>query len=631
MIRRVRYVGENYVYTSPELKPGLNIIEGKNGSGKTTFSDLISFGLGIYVRQYDRKEREIHKEICGDKDNYVLLEISIDDSKYELKRHLNNNTIFVSDTIGNVESYAVYRSESNPVIFSDWLLSKLKIEVVEIYQGSRKFKINFPDLYRLIHYDQDSIPRKIYKEHRTDNSFIADSLQIRKVIFELLIGHQFSEYHALVGDLNKLERERDTAKSLFNNYIKMAGDMGYDLSKITMDTVNIDLSSSNLELDKLQIYREDRKKLKYNSTQLDRQLIQLRTEIVHIERDYSVCQRTRRNVIVEHKSLLDLKEDIIREVTHLKKIISAHEELNLFSPNTCPCCLKRVERKENHCICGSTIDESQYEKFFYSSEEYLDILKSKQKSVDTIDIGINSCEEEMNEIGRKSLKLELARDNIRAHLKEIEKDISIYSNDNEVNRLNDEILLQKSKIQKLDQQRIILIKYTSLEEQFTEKKEDYNDLFRRITKLESSLKTIIEKQLKLFNVIYNNLMTETADDINKAVIDENYMPIINDGEYKQASTNVPKRFMYYLTLLKMSIDSDIPYPRFLLIDTPENLGIDNENLDRCLQKIVSETRIDVQFQVILTTGINKYPQEFKGYVRETLTEEDRLLKNKKME
>jgi DNA repair exonuclease SbcCD ATPase subunit len=630
MILRVIYSGENYEYISPELKPGLNIIEGKNGSGKTTFSDLISYGLGIYVREYDRTESETHTEICGDKDNFVMLEISINDSKYVLKRFFNNNTIFVTDSNGNVESYAIYRGEANPVIFSDWLLSKLQIEVVEIYQGSRKFKINFPDLYRLIHYDQDSVPRKIYKEHRTDNNFIADSVQIRKVIFELLIGHQFSEYHSLVGELNKLERERDTAKSVFSNYEKMVGDMGYDISQLTTEAIEKELMSANIKLDKLQIYRESRKKLKVDSRQFNHQLTQLRTDLVRIEREYAKFQQKKETVLTEHSSLLDLKEDLIREVTHLKKIISSHEELNLFSPNTCPCCLQRVERKENHCICGSEIDESQYEKFFYSSEEYLDILKSKQKSVDTIDVAIESCEEELNDIDKTIIILEIQKEKLTSHLDDIEKDVSVLSNDSELNQINDEILQEKSKIQDLEQENVVLIKYDSLEELFNTKNEEYGEKFRRVRILEGVLRAIIEKKVNQFNEIYNSLMTDATDDINKAIIDENYMPIINDGEYKQASTNVPKRFMYFLTLLRMSIETDIPFPRFLLIDTPENLGIDNENLDRVLQKIIPDPEVEVKhdFQVILTTGINKYPPTFKEFVRDTLTDDNKLLKSR---
>jgi len=36
-IRQVHYAGDRFHFTSPEFGPGLSIIEGANGTGKTTF------------------------------------------------------------------------------------------------------------------------------------------------------------------------------------------------------------------------------------------------------------------------------------------------------------------------------------------------------------------------------------------------------------------------------------------------------------------------------------------------------------------------------------------------------------------------------------------------------------------
>jgi hypothetical protein len=74
----------------------------------------------------------------------------------------------------------------------------------------------------------------------------------------------------------------------------------------------------------------------------------------------------------------------------------------------------------------------------------------------------------------------------------------------------------------------------------------------------------------------------------------------------------------------------MPFPRFLLIDTPENLGIDHENLEKVLSKIVNDNENE-HYQVILTTGINKYPKQFEGFVFETLTDEHKLLQKRNTE
>lgn len=313
-----------------------------------------------------------------------------------------------------------------------------------------------------------------------------------------------------------------------------------------------------------------------------------------------------------------------------KKIIVAHEEINLFSPNTCPCCLRNVERKEQHCICGGKLDDMQYERFFYTDNEYHEILKSKIKSVETIESALLACEKEKEDVVNIIAKHETNSERIKKTLLKVEKDIKIYTNDAEINELNDKILLIKNQIQKNEQKLVVADKYNQLEKESTNKTNSFESLKKEVEGLENNIiKKSIVKTIENFNTVYNQLMTEASDDIVKAAITENdYMPIINDGEYKQASSNVPKRFMYFLTLLKLSIaNKKMPFPRFLLIDTPENLGIDHENLEKVLKQLISEDENEnVNYQVILTTGKEKYPKEFKKYVFDTLEDDDKLLK-----
>jgi len=631
-IKKVIYWGDKYQYSSPEFEMGLQIIQASNGAGKTTFSAFICYGLGMYVRQFDfKKKSDIHNEVFKDSNNYVLLEIILNGKLYQLTRyfHTQQNTIFVKGEDGTEESYPIYRTNKEDETFSDWILTKLGIEVCEIYQGINKFKINFSDLFRLIHYDQDTSPTKIFKEHRNDNNFVSDSTTVRKVIFELLIGHQFSEYYALMGEINKIEREKETHKATLDSYIDMAIKMGYQVNKLDPEELINQLSEYNQQLNKLNFYRESLKKKRYDSIQLNNHVLQLRNELIHVETRYSELKLNKRNTSLELKDLLQLKEDIILEVTQIKKIILAHQELNLFSPNTCPCCLRDVSRKENHCICGLPIDESQYEKFFYDSEEYLDILKSKQKSVETIETAIESCKEELSHIEDQLTRLELEKEKIISQLRQIEKDIKLNANDSELNAVNEKILEVKESIQDIEQKMTLYEKYAELDNNLKDAKEQYADLMQRLKRMEIGVKVLLEEQVSAFGEVYTQLLKEADEDVETAELDENYMPVINGGVYRQASSNVAKRFIYFLTLLKMSIENeDMPFPRFLLIDTPENLGIDKENLDKCLSQIINVEEGASKFQIILTTGIGKYPKEFGKYVAETLTTQKKLLKER---
>lgn len=632
--KRVTYIGDNYYYNSPELNMGINILEGKNGTGKTTFSELICYGLGIYSYQFDPKEDSTHKEIMSDTNNYVQLEVWLSGQLFKVKRYFKNNTILVEDINSKVEVFHIYRRQGKAV-FSDWLLSKLGIEVVEIYQGSKKFKISISDLFRLIHYDQESLPRRIYKEHRNDGNFIADSLYIRKVIFELLTGYQFSDYYHDLGVLYKLERERDAAKTVVDNYGSIVVDMGFEDALSDKHLIKTKLVENQYQLEKALSYKEGLKSASYDSSKLHQDIKNIREELFHIESERSRWISKGRKLTVEKKNLHRLLEDTILEVTQITKIIAAHNKLNLFQPNTCPCCLRNVDRQQNECICGAELDNYQYERFFYTSDEYTDILNSKNKSLDTIKKAISSCERETVSVEKEIKTLEERSKKLETKIQTIENEIKIYTNDVEMTRVNDSILDIQTEIKHYEQQLVVSSRYTTLESDWKEISNSYDGLKEKVEGMEKQLKKTIRETIKSFNSTYSQLLINSSTDITQAEITDNdYLPIINDGEYKQASSNVPKRFMYFLTLLKMSIaNKKMPFPRFLLIDTPENLGIDNENLEKVISSLAPNPTDgkanNLDFQVILTTGIGKYPQEYKKFVFDTLTYDNRLLKIKR--
>ena len=628
VIQQIEYVGKQYYYKSPIFGNGINIIEGKNGTGKTTLVDLICYVLGIYVSEFDDKGKETHTEVCNDIDNYVHAKIFIDSKEYTLQRFFKRNVIFVKDQEILTE-YPVHRSNGEVFTFSDWMMTKLGIAIVEIYQGTKKNKINFSDLFRLIHYDQSTLPNKIYKNQRNENNFVSDSLFVRKVIFELLMGKAFSDYYSHIGEVIRLEKIKDTKKSIVDNYKDILVQSGIPLEIIDPTELIKKRSSLELQLAKAQIYLGDLKERNYTMGDIQKHLDLLRTSVINMEMKYSDLSIKKLELLRELKNIEQLKEEVILEVTQLKKIIVAHEELNLFSPNTCPYCLKHVVRVENHCICGSQIEEGEYEKFFYSPDEYLDILKSKQKSVDTINDAWDACNEELEGISKDLIYAEIKREKNREEMLGIKSITSV--RDIEFNEVNDKILDLREQLQTLNQQILMQQKHDELQKEFVVSKLAYEKAQGKSRNQETAVNLIMDEKLKAFNKIYESLMVNVSKNIRKARIDSDYMPIINDGEYKEASSAVPKRFLYYVTLLRMSLsDRDIMFPKILLIDTPENLGIDHENLQDCILKIIEEQSPEKveQFQVILTTGPGKYPTSLKQKVLEVLTDDDRLLKRR---
>ncbi|MCP3430049.1 hypothetical protein NLF92_14005, partial [Alteromonas sp. LMIT007] len=74
------------------------------------------------------------------------------------------------------------------------------------------------------------------------------------------------------------------------------------------------------------------------------------------------------------------------------------------------------------------------------------------------------------------------------------------------------------------------------------------------------------------------------------------------GEYREASSRVSIRLMYYLTLMHLSLkNDDVSFPKFLMIDTPETAGIELKNLINCISKFEELDEYGKDYQVILAT------------------------------
>ncbi|MEN2259087.1 ATP-binding protein [Paraclostridium benzoelyticum] len=219
-IRKVIYQGDNYTFESPYLDDGIVIIEGDNEHGKSTFMDLIYYGLGGKVTEFyqdDKTDDSKHTEIYNDKNNFVELHIEIDGKKYELIRAFNKNIIYIIDSNENVIESNIYRvTNMDNIIFSDWILDKLGIEVFDIVQGTKQFKLGFNDLMRLVYHDQKTEVDKIYKNPQNDN-FVSDSLELRKAIFEVLIGEVYNEYYYLLGQYKLKSKEYDERHCVSRN------------------------------------------------------------------------------------------------------------------------------------------------------------------------------------------------------------------------------------------------------------------------------------------------------------------------------------------------------------------------------------------------------------------------------
>ncbi|TKJ09467.1 hypothetical protein [Halomonas sp. 15WGF] len=638
-INKVKYEGDKYFFTSPRLSDRISVIEGVNGTGKTTFFDFIYHGLGGNVKKFKQGGSDRHMEVVSDKNNYVELDLRIGDESFLVTRFISSNDVTILPyEIGEKGEYIckyketislpVYRASEEKVIYSDWLLKKLGVDVIELYLGYKKFKVNIVDQLRLVYHNQALDPNKIYKEPDS-SGFVSDSELVRKAIFELWMGKSFASYYHAVNECKVAEKIKNEAQNRLQQFSDALHHISGDEEVRNLAYLKEHKREQEQQLVRLLAVRQ-RLKEKRNDPNIPLEdMEEIQEEFARNEVEISELKSNLYSVYKEKAALVGLKKEVERDAERIAKIIYTHQQLNLFSADTCPFCLGKVDRAKDKCICGSDIDEAQYERFFYSSEEYSRLLKSKLKTVETVNYAIEEISDRENEIQES---LAIKRKLSQSHKKKIEESAVRVFDVSDVDTLNvidDKILALKSDIYDSDRQIAEEIKLAEYQRDFDKKREDFEEKGRAVKSLEAQAEEHIASVVKKFSSKYNSFMVKALAGCRSARISsEDYMPIINNREYREASSSVPKRLMYFLTMLRMSLEEKgVLFPKLLLIDTPETGGIDAENLRRSIEQLEELDSLG-DFQVILSTGYKKYPEALKGNVAVSLDKENKLLKKK---
>lgn len=634
IINKVKYSGEKYSFESPILQKGINIIVGDNGSGKSTFTYFIDYGLGGDVKPFKRDSKnDRYKEITNETNNYIELDVTINQDNYVFKRFIDSNDIFIKQE-ESISKFSVNR-EANSTLntFSDWLLDKLNIHKFQLNLGTISWYFNFKDLFRLLYYDQDTEPKKIYKSPSSDN-FVTDSLIIRKSIFEILVGISTNDYFNKLNELKKIQKDKDLAEAVLNNFLSSNPNLNIDNKSVSSE---IDKLENQLE--KLTNERDLYQKQNTNAGRKTAHLSEIQSEIIELELRVSDNTLKRNELSAESKKIEALLKNINQETIQIEKIIFTHDKLNLFSLEVCPFCMStEIKKEEGYCICHSEIKDVDYEKFVYKSSEYKTILQHKKKNIDSIKIALNSYNEDIDELERNIKKDVDEVVLLKEKLTKIIMAIEFSGNSQFIDDINNKIIEIKEELFNNRNLLNLLNQKIKIEKDFDEKKQLYKNkgtIFRGLhAQFEKNNKNVIDT----FNQVFNILMSNSSYKSKKAEIDDSYMPHIDEGEYRQKSADVPKRMMYYFALLCLALKlPTVKHPKFLLIDTPETVGIDKDNLDvniRELDKIIEIAKESNKnlpdYQVILTTGYDKYPTEYEQYVRLRLNkaENNFILKEK---
>ncbi|WP_434950497.1 hypothetical protein ACRWQL_13550 [Shewanella sp. HL-SH4] len=498
------------------------------------------------------------------------------------------------------------------------------IEVFDLTLGRHNWLIGFKDLYRLMYYDQETSPIKVFKAPDADN-FISDSDVIRKAIFETLLGKTSEKYNQSYSAYRKAKLEYEQLNTELSEFCKLnnvSPDFEYDLEEANKEIEELIFTIENIE--------NERELAACSKTEFGNNLEiidNLKERYFQKSIELNEYKIDKDRLVVEISRINNFKEDLECEIKQINKIIFTHDKLSIFSTTTCPFCSKEIdEERQKLCLCGHEKDEENTTKFVYSSSDYLHIYDQKNKKLATIEDAIIAVSKDVHEntmnINQVSSEIETIETKlsrlvcISTHEGNL---VSLTELNLRLNQLNDDLYLKQREY----------LTYKEFEKLDTDKelkKEARDEANKELNHQEYIFNTANKATIKEFGTILKSLVDESSLSCETMSMDSDYMPLVDGGIYREKSSAVTIRMMYYFTMLSYSLaNTSIKYPRFLIMDTPEDSGIDKEklikNIELLEEKLKEYNKLDVDYQVILTTGNDRYPLSYQGYVKDTFEEE----------
>ena len=576
------------------FKLGVNIIRGKNSSGKSTISDFIFYGLGGDLTKLKNEAKQ-----C----DYVFTEVGLSGSTFTLKRAV------MEGGRRGMDIFAGSFDEANKAKTTDWLRYPYNANTKEsFYQAifkelgipystsDDKNSITMHQLLRMMYVDQMTSPDRLFKFERFDTP------NKRKAIGELLIGlSDFSLYEKRVS-LQKLD-------ALLTNRVKEIKTIHTFLGGAikTLDAIDTEIFKKQAEIDKLEAEIEGFSNESQEAGSEDDDILEKLSSEVKKAREEQA--RITENIARTSFEINDSQLFItslgarIEALTQTKNTISALSDVAF---NHCPACQIELVKKEKGCsVCGhehahtdGDVDPTfkVRKEIEFQIEESKKLIEIKQKRLGDYRVNLNQVNTQLDEYERDLNVLRRPQRVVSTKLRTML---------NEVGSLKSQILALNDSKDEFAKLYDLYAERDSLQDQV-------NSLGDEIQRLEVSIeKEIRTKKLQLSNA---TLELIRADKDHEEIFNEGKVVefdfaedrvTIDDRALFSASSMVYLKNAFRLAMMKASCeDASYLYPRFLLMDNIEDKGMDPPRSQLFQREIIKLSKsLSVEHQIIFSTSM----------------------------
>lgn len=580
---------------------GVNIIRGKNSSGKSTISNFIFYALGGDFTNWNAESLRCRE---------VFAEVEINGGTYTLKRNVSTAksqpmSIFWG-TFDEAKNDAInwktfsFAQRSESASFTNILFNALSFPEVK---GENDSNITMHQILRLLYIDQDSPTQCLFRRE------IFDYPLTRQAISELLLGIYDDSLYSDRLSLKKAEKDYDEKKREFDNLNKAYTKSG---NATTIEGLTKEIGKAKAELDNIQTEITKTKEAatirvaKNSAIRLEtvqKELIPTKQKLKDVTNDIYQLDLD----IIDSKNFI---ETLIKRISDLDNSILTRKVLGDISLDLCPQCLNPLENHvaEGHCLlCKQSLTTDEEITHAKRLKQELELQVKESKGL------LTKKERDLSEL-RGSLPL------WKEKTVQLQKELDLAISESQSSRDNklDDLLIQKGGVEKhieiLTQQLKGIDLLDQLKKELSELKNTIELLTLTISQRVLQQQANKDKALSDINrksvyILHNDLERQKEFKSARHVeIDFFGDSFSLDGNFNfSASSNTylknAIRFAIFFSSLEINF---MRYPKFILCDNMEDKGMEKErtqNLQKLITAMSEGYKDKEEHQIIFSTSM----------------------------
>ena len=577
---------------------GVNIIRGKNSSGKSTISNFIFYVLGGDFNNWTQQAA-----LCTE----VYAELNINEVVLTIKRNITEggqqpmSIYWGSYEIAKVDNLNwktfPYKQTENKISFTRTLFNALNYPEIRTEDSN----VTMHQMLRLMYVDQDSPAQSLFKFERFDVPLT------RLTTSEVLLGYYDDSLYNDRLILRENLKVHEEKKKEFDAINRMYGETGAQTSILT---VNKEIENAKETIIKIDILIQELKiqgrvrittKTLLETERIQKLLIPAKKNVEDLNSQINELSFD----IFDSKQFIEMLEKRINELDNsilTKRIFSELELTN------CPQCHSPLDHihEENKCsLCKQDLPKELQATYASRMRQELAIQIQESKSL---------LVEKVRRVDEFQLQLDLAIPTARTLQRQL--DLAIAEGQSTRDDRIDQMLVEKGgEVQKLNFLNLQL-KNVSLLDTL---RNELRVLLIDIIALRATIDTKVQKQQGNFNSAISKIQLYVLEilkrDLNrqdefktgkKVELDFLKDTFSLDGNNSfSASSNIYFKNAVHFAIFFASLELGfMRYPKFILCDNMEDKGMEKERTQN-FQNVIAEisSRFKVAHQIIFTTSM----------------------------